>query len=91
VPFRHAHEAIGKLVAVAAARNAELADLTAEELQAAHPKVEVAMLELLDARRSVSSRASHGGTSPEQVAAQLRRLGELLDAERSWLNGRARL
>jgi argininosuccinate lyase len=49
--------------------------------------LDLPMLELLDARQSVSSRASHGGTSPEQIASQLRRLGELLDAERSWLTG----
>ena len=90
VPFRHAHEAIGKLVAVAASRNAELADLTAGELQDAHPKLDIGMLELLDARRSVSSRASHGGTSPDQIAAQLGRLDELLSAERSWLEDTAR-
>jgi argininosuccinate lyase len=84
VPFRHAHEAIGKLVAVAAGRNAELADLTAEELQAAHPKLHIEMLDLLDARRSVSSRASHGGTSPDQIAAQLKRLKSVLDEQRQW-------
>jgi argininosuccinate lyase len=89
VPFRHAHEAVGKLVASAAAQGKELAALSAEELQAAHPKLEVTMLELLDVRRSVAARNSHGGTSPEQVARQLARLEEILGEQRRWLGSRS--
>lgn len=85
VPFRHAHEAVGKLVGVAAARGCDLAELTPEDLKAAHPKLHPSVLELLDARRSVAARASHGGTSPGQVAAQLERLGAVLDDQRRWL------
>ncbi len=85
VPFRHAHQAVGKLVAMAAARDKDLADLTAGELQEAHPNLSLGMLELLDARRSVASRASHGGTAPEQVEAQRARLEEILGEQRSWL------
>ncbi|HVL51368.1 MAG TPA: argininosuccinate lyase [Actinomycetota bacterium] len=85
VPFRHAHEAVGKLVAVAAARGKELSDLTEAELAEAHPALNTGMLELLDARRSVTSRTSHGGTSPEQIKVQLAKLGEILQDQARWL------
>ena len=85
VPFRHAHEAVGKLVALAAARSVELADLGAGDLRDAHPELEVEMLELLDARRSVAARSSHGGTAPQRVKEQLERLEEMVGAQREWL------
>ncbi|HEX2054081.1 MAG TPA: argininosuccinate lyase [Actinomycetota bacterium] len=88
VPFRHAHEAVGKLVAVAAGQGKELTGLTAGELSDAHPELDPSMLELLDARRSVQARASHGGTSPEQVKRQLERLGRILEEQRLWLGPR---
>ena len=87
VPFRHAHEAVGRLVAVAASQGKHLSNLTAFELAEAHPELEPSVLELLDPRRSVESRDSHGGTSPGQVAAQLDRLHRILEEQRRWLEG----
>ena len=88
VPFRSAHEAVGKLVAGAAAVGKRLEDLDEAELQGAHPKLSTAMLELLDPRRSVSRRASHGGTAPQRVAEQMTRLESILAEELRWLDGK---
>ena len=88
VPFRRAHEAVGKLVATAGAAGKELGDLDAEELAAAHPRLVPEMLALLDPRTSVSSRRSHGGTSPERVAEQIDRLESILSGQSRWLEGK---
>ncbi len=63
----------------------DLSELTPGGPAGRPPEAPPGMLDLLDARRSVASRASHGGTSPDQVAAQLERLGLLIGHQRSWL------
>jgi argininosuccinate lyase len=88
VPFRHAHEAVGRLVAAAARSGKELEDLDSSELAAAHPELVPEMLELLDPRRSVSSRKSHGGTAPERVAEQIDRMESILKDQSRWLEGK---
>lgn len=85
VPFRHAHEAVGSLVARAAAQGKKLQELSEQELSSAHPLMEPSMLEHLTARISAGSRLSHGGTAPERVTEQLARLQGLLEQEQSWL------
>ena len=87
VPFRHAHEAVGKLVATALEQSKELADLDESQLKAAHPSLEKAMLNKLGPRSSVEARDSHGGTSPRRIAEQLARIEALMDDEERWLAG----
>ena len=88
VPFRHAHEAVGKLVAAAGAAGKELEDLDSSELSAAHRALVPEMLKLLNPRTSVSSRRSHGGTAPERVAEQIDRLESILNHQSRWLEGK---
>ncbi len=86
VPFRSAHEAVGKLVGGAARSGKRLEELDESELRAAHPALTPEMLDLLDPRRSVSARRSHGGTAPERVAEQIERMESLLQDELHWLD-----
>ncbi len=71
LPFRQAHEAVGRLVALALGRGVDLRDLTAEDLQAASPLFGPEAPALLDARRSMASRRAAGAPSPQNVRAQL--------------------
>jgi argininosuccinate lyase len=86
VPFRSAHEAVGKLVAAAAAAGKPLEEVEESELRAAHPALRPEMLDRMDPRRSVGARSSHGGTAPERVAEQVDRLESLLEKQLEWLH-----
>jgi argininosuccinate lyase len=77
VPFRTAHEAVGRLVAEAIRRGGELADLPIDVFRGAAPQFEPDIYEALSVDRSVASRLSHGGTGHEVVRARLRQLGYL--------------
>jgi argininosuccinate lyase len=79
VPFREAHEAVGKLVRYAESEGAELHDLSLEQMRRFSPLFDE------DARRidvvaSLRSRDVPGGTAPKQVAAALRRARKRTDA-----------
>jgi argininosuccinate lyase len=85
VPFREAHASVGGLVSRMAAGGRELSQVNAEELAAAHAAFDPSALELLDPRRSVEARRSHGGTAPERVEEQLTRMEAVLDGQERWL------
>jgi argininosuccinate lyase len=72
LPFREAHEAVGKLVRYAEADGRQFARLSLEEYRQFSPLFpdDVTKLTL---KSSLASRDSVGGTSPRRVAAALRR------------------
>ncbi len=79
LPFRDAHEAVGKLVRYAEDRGMELHRLTLDEMRRFSPLFDE------DARRidvmsSVRSRDVPGGTAPKQVTAALRRARKRVNA-----------
>jgi argininosuccinate lyase len=86
VPFRLAHEAVGKLVARAEALGNDLTDVSEETLAAFHPSLTPGMLQMLDPRISVNARSSHGGTAPVRIAEQLASLEAKLDLQRELLD-----
>jgi argininosuccinate lyase len=73
VPFREAHEAVGKAAARSTATGRPLARLTADEWRSFHRKFEKDVLKAFDARRSLRRRELPGAPGPRQVRAQLRR------------------
>ena len=74
MPFREAHHITGAAVKRAEALGlSTLADMPIEELQAIEPKITPGALALLSVEASVASRASFGGTAPDQVRAQIAR------------------
>ncbi|MEW6427475.1 MAG: argininosuccinate lyase [Thermodesulfobacteriota bacterium] len=79
VPFREAHEMVGKSVAYGLGVGKDLAEFTLEELQRFAPQVERDVFEVLSVRGSVDSRISEGGTARTRVEEALaeveRRLG----------------
>jgi len=78
LPFRSAHHVTGRLVAMAEARDMDLADLTLAEMQSVEPGITQDIFSVLTVEASVASRTSYGGTAPANVAAQAARwLGSL--------------
>ena len=78
MPFREAHEAVGKLVARAAAAKLALSNLSLWEMQAVSPLFQEDVVKVFDVRGSLARRTAIGAPSPENVAAQIARWRSLL-------------
>jgi len=73
VPFRDAHEVVGKAVADCLAEDIALTDLSLARLRRHHPSIEDDIFEVLGLDGSVGARKHFGGTAPEQVRAAIQR------------------
>ncbi|HEV7868173.1 MAG TPA: argininosuccinate lyase [Chthoniobacteraceae bacterium] len=73
VPFRQAHEVIGRAVALAAERSCPLPQLTLADFQTLSPAFADDLYECFDLRTAMAARRAIGAPSPENVAAQLAR------------------
>jgi len=71
VPFREAHEIVGRLVRERLAQNKDLAGTTLAELRAIDPRFGESVVDEMDVARSLASRSSPGGTAPERVRAAI--------------------
>jgi len=71
IPFREAHEIVGKLVLACINQNCYLLNLPLSQLQEACPKIEEDVFVILSPREAVKRRNSYGGTGFEQVKVQL--------------------
>jgi argininosuccinate lyase len=71
LPFRDAHEVIGKIVLYAIQSNKFLLDLTFEEYQEFSPLFADDIYTVLAPEHVVAVRNSFGGTAPEQVSKQI--------------------
>ena len=78
MPFRDAHHVTGAAVKKAEGLGVDLPGLPLGELQAIEPRITAAVYEVLTPEASAASRKSYGGTSPEQVRAQIARWKEIL-------------
>ena len=82
VPFREAHEAVGRAAAFASSAGRGLAALTVAEWRRFHPRFDRAVLRCFDPERSVARRDLPGGPAPRRVAAELRRWEKALGRKR---------
>jgi argininosuccinate lyase len=73
MPFREAHHATGRIVALAAARGVALEKLTLVEMHSVEPRITGEVFDVLGVERSVKSRTSYGGTAPANVRKQAKR------------------
>jgi argininosuccinate lyase len=71
LPFREAHEIIGKIVLYAIQHQKYLLDLSFDEYKAFSLLFEKDIYEVLSPEHVVAVRNSFGGTSPEQVKQQI--------------------
>jgi len=73
VPFRDAHEAVGKAVALGVAKGCDLAQLSLPELQSFSEVIGEDVYDVLTLEGSVAARDHVGGTAPNQVRAAVAR------------------
>ncbi len=73
LPFRDAHEVVGKAVAMGVETGKDLSELTLEELQQFSDKIKADVFDVLTLEGSVESRNHIGGTAPEQVKQAIAR------------------
>jgi argininosuccinate lyase len=71
LPFREAHEMVGKAVQMAEERQVPLSGLSLEELRSVSERFDADVAEIFDVQESLASRAAAGGTAPEALQAQL--------------------
>ena len=71
VPFRDAHEAVGRAVRRAVETGRDLSEMALDELRAFSPVVEDDVFEVLTLDGSVAARNHVGGTAPAQVRAAI--------------------
>jgi len=71
VPFRKAHEVIGRAVALCGEKRCELTQLTLADYQLLSPVFAADVFEMLNVQKSMESRRAIGAPSPQNVAAQL--------------------
>jgi argininosuccinate lyase len=69
LPFRDAHEVVGKSVAYGIAENKDLSEMTLDELQAFSTDIDADVFDVLTLEGSVNARDHIGGTAPKQVLA----------------------
>jgi argininosuccinate lyase len=73
IPFRDAHEIVGKAVALGVREGRDLAELTLEELRGFSTAIEADVFAVLTLDGSVAARNHLGGTAPVQVRAAIAR------------------
>ena len=78
VPFREAHEVVGRIVRDRLAQARDLGDLTLDELRRYHRRFEASAIDEARPEQSLASRASPGGTAPQRVREALAEATEAL-------------
>jgi len=85
VPFREAHEVVGKLVLAAEKDGRTLQGLSAEQYAAHDARFGPDVLDAVDIDRVVARRVSAGGTGHDAVRVQLGRVADEIAADSVWL------
>ena len=71
VPFREAHEIVGRIVREGLAAGKDLGGMTVEDLRRYDGRFEPSAVDEIRPERSLASRASPGGTAPDRVREAL--------------------
>jgi argininosuccinate lyase len=71
MPFREAHETVGRAVMLAIERDVELNDLSLADLKCFSALIEPDVFESLSLERTLATKSQTGGTSFDRVAAEL--------------------
>ncbi len=83
MPFREAHETVGRLVALALEEGKALEDLDLVRMRAASELITADVYDTLALDRVVAARNSYGGTAHAQVRAQIQHAREALQNQQS--------
>lgn len=71
MPFREAHEVVGRAVLVAEERGVDLPDLSLDALREICPEIDESVAASLDVRAAIAARDHVGGTAPERVREEI--------------------
>jgi argininosuccinate lyase len=74
VPFRHAHEIVGRVVAFCIQNKKELTELTLKELRTFYPDFDRDLFGRLTVQQSINARKVDGGTAEETVIRRIREI-----------------
>jgi argininosuccinate lyase len=85
MPFREAHELVGRVVLYAQEHGRELWELSADEYRQFSPLIEVDARDFTTPAGAVASKRSEGGTAPERVADQMQAARAAVARTLSWL------
>ena len=73
VPFRDAHDVVGRAVRLGVDSGRDLSEMSLEELRAFSDRIEEDVFDILTLEGSVAARDHFGGTAPEQVREAIER------------------
>ncbi|MFN9906127.1 MAG: argininosuccinate lyase, partial [bacterium] len=90
MPFREAHEVVGKLVRFCIENNKSLLQLSLQEFQGFSKLFEADIRDALALETVVNRRTSRGGTGRESVDFQLSHAEKLLTQTKEWCATRRR-
>jgi argininosuccinate lyase len=79
LPFRDAHEVVGKLVRYGLDQNRDLGEMELAEMQKYSPVIDKDVFDVLTLKGSVSARKHIGGTAPGQVRAAIKQARKKID------------
>jgi argininosuccinate lyase len=79
LPFRDAHEVVGKSVAYGIEKNKDLSELSLKELQVFDARIEDDVFIILSLEGSLNARNHLGGTAPKQVLQAIKKASEALN------------
>jgi argininosuccinate lyase len=85
MPFRDAHELVGRIVLYAQERGRELWELSPDEYRQFSPLLEADVIQATTPAGAVASKRSHGGTAPERVREQIQGVRQAITENLSWL------
>ena len=83
LPFRQAHEVVGKMVGYCIEAGKELSDLTLAEMQSFAPLFDEGALTVVTPEAAVAARNVYGGPAPQQVHARLLEARAMIDRRRA--------
>lgn len=86
LPFREAHEVVGKLVRFCIERRKSLLELTLDEFRSFSPLFDQDIVQALSLEEVVNRRNSRGGTGDLSIATQLELSKRLLTRSAQWLS-----
>jgi len=81
LPFRQAHEVVGKVVAHCVARGSEIGDLTLDEFRSFSDRFGDDITAYATVAASLARKAQPGGTAPARVAERLAHWEKVLGCE----------
>jgi len=87
LPFRQAHEVVGRVVVASLEKGVALEQMSLSELKAFSPLIDESIFDLLDPTAVMEARTSQGGTGSTAVKTQIRKARALLETEKPIAGG----